>query len=273
MTVVAMTREMGADGVDVAARLADAMNSQVIQHEIIEPLADKMRLRKSHVVRLMEGKASALERLTADHTSMSIYTAEETVEMVGKQPHGTVIRTWGATHLLRPIPHIITVRVCSPMELRIQRIMKRLNTEDREFAEREIRMSDEAHAAIMKRHFNVEWSDASGYDLVLNTERVPVDECVNEIKSLLQERSFQETEFSRKAFADLSLEVRVAALLRSDKATAKYRIGVKAGAAEGTVSLFSKGATDEEIEMAVPVASKLATVIWTGFRGYHRLKV
>lgn len=273
MTVVAMTREMGADGRDVAARLAEKLGTEVVHHEIIEPLADKMRLRKSHVVRLMEGKASMLERLTADHTSMSIYTAEETVEMVGKQPHGTVIRTWGATHLLRPIPHIITVRVCSPFELRVDRMMKRLNTDHRAFAEAEIRMSDEAHAAIMKRHFGVDWQDASMYDMVLNTERVPVDECVSEINSLIEERAFQETETSRKAFADLSLEVRVASLLRSDKTTAKFKIGVKAGAGENSVSLYSKGATDEEIEAAIPVASRLATVLYTGVRGYHKLRV
>jgi cytidylate kinase len=273
MTIIAMTREMGADGRDVAARLADKLGTEVIQHEIIEPLADKMRLRKSHVVRLIEGKASMLERLTADHTSMSIYTAEETVDMVSKQKHGAVIRTWGATHLLRPIPHIVSVRVCSPMDLRIDRMMKRLETEDRTFAEREIRMSDEAHAAIMRRHFNVNWEDASLYDLVLNTERVPVEECVDQILNLVKDKAFAETEESRRAFDRLSLEVRVASLLRSDPSTAKFRIGAKAGATDGTIALYSKGATDEEIEMAIPVASKIATVIWTGFRGYHRLKV
>lgn len=273
MTVIAMTREMGADGRDVAAQLAERLGTDVIQHEIIEPLADKMRLRKSHVVRLLEGKAGILERLTADHTSMSIYTAEETVEMVAKQKHGSVIRTWGATHLLRPIPHVLSVRVCSPMELRIDRMMRRLDTDDRSFAEREIRMSDEAHSAIMKRHFNVDWQDAALYDLVLNTERVPVEECVEQIMNLVEDDAFKETEDSQRAFGRLSLEVRVAAILRSDPTTSRYRIGVKAGSADGTVSLYSKGATEEEIETAVPVASKIATVIWTGFRGYHRLKV
>ena len=273
MTVVAMTREMGADGRDVAARLAEKLGTEVTQHEIIEPLADKMRLRRSHVVRLIEGKANMLERLTDDHTTMSIYTAEEKVEMVAKQKHGAVIRTWGATHLLRPIPHVISVRVCSPMDLRIERMMKRLDTDDRTFAESEIRMSDEAHSAIMKRHFNVDWQDASLYDLVLNTERVPIDECVTQIMGLVNDPAFQETEESRKSFDRLSLEVRVASLLRADKTTSKYKIGVKAGAADGTVSLYSRGATEEEIENAVPVASKIATVIWTGFRGYHRLKV
>lgn len=273
MTVVAMTREMGSDGAEVAARLADRLATEVVHHEIIEPLANKMRVRKSHVVRLMRGKASLFERLTADHTSMSIYTAEETVEMVGKQPHGTVIRTWGAAHLLRPISHVLTVRVCSPMELRVQRMMQRLDTNDRGLAESEINLSDEAHGAIIKRHFDVDWQSSALYDLVLNTERVPVEECVDELHNLVKARTFQETEQSRKSFSDLSLEVRVAALLRSDPTTGKFRVGVKAGSADGTVSLYSKGATEEEIEMSVPVASKIATVIWTGFKGYHRLQV
>ena len=264
---------MGTLGKDVAAGLAELMGAQVVQHEIIEPLADKMRLRKSHVMRLIEGKANVLERMTADHTSMSIYTAEETVQMVQKQGHGTVIRTWGATHLLRPIPHVLCVRVCAPIDLRISRMMERLDTSDRGFVEGEIRMSDEAHSAISKRHFGVDWQDSSLYDLVFNTERMPIDECVAELKSLISNRAFQETEESRQAYERLSLEVRVASALRSDPLTAKFRIGVKAGTTVGQVSLYSKGATDEEIEKAIPVASRLAKVIYTGVKGYHRLKL
>ena len=55
MALVAMTREMGSLGKDVAAAVADRLGKQVIHHEIIDNLASKMRLRKSHVIRFLEG--------------------------------------------------------------------------------------------------------------------------------------------------------------------------------------------------------------------------
>src|SRR5262249_2848292 len=76
MPFVAMTREMGSLGKDVATGLAERLGRQVVHHEIIDNLASKMRLRKSHVVRFLEGKAGIWERLTTDKTSLSIYTAD-----------------------------------------------------------------------------------------------------------------------------------------------------------------------------------------------------
>src|SRR3990172_5153069 len=74
MPLIAMTREMGSLGKDVAAALADRLGKQVVHHEIIDNLASKMRLRKSHVIRFLEGKAGMWERLTTDKTSLSIPT-------------------------------------------------------------------------------------------------------------------------------------------------------------------------------------------------------
>src|SRR3954464_3564160 len=78
MPLIAMTREMGSLGKDVAARIAERDGRKVVYHEIIEPIASKMRLRKSHVERFLEGRSGLWERLTTDRTSLSIYTAEET---------------------------------------------------------------------------------------------------------------------------------------------------------------------------------------------------
>jgi hypothetical protein len=106
MPMVAMTREMGSLGRDVAAKLAERMNRKVVYHEIIDQMANKMRVRKSHVARFLEGGAGLLERLTAEKTSVSIYTADETFRFLRNGETG-VLRGWGATHLLRAVPHVV----------------------------------------------------------------------------------------------------------------------------------------------------------------------
>ena len=125
MPIVAITREMGSLGKDVASGLGEALGLPVVYTEVIDQLADKMRVRKSHVIRLLDGSAGFLEQLTADKTSMAIFTADEILGVAAKGK-GAVIRGWGATHLLREVPHAVCVRVCAPLELRRQRMMQRL---------------------------------------------------------------------------------------------------------------------------------------------------
>ena len=257
MPVVAMTREMGSLGKDVAARLSERIHKPLVNHEIIGLLADKMRLRKSHVVRFLEGKAGIWERMTTDATSMSIYTADQTLKLIESGSVG-ILHGWGAAHLLRAVPHVLTVRVCAPFHTRVERMMKRLQTEDRNFVENEIRMSEEAHAAITRRHFGIEWQLPENYDLVFNTERVDVDECVAEIAALLEQPNFQETAESQRIFADLALQMRVRAALRHDERTARMHLAVDA--IEGRVIL--RGVLDSGLmeEDAIDVAQQVRGV-------------
>lgn len=234
MPLVAMTREMGSLGKDVAAQLAERLGKPLVHHEIIGLLADKMRLRKSHVVRFLEGKAGIWERMTTDKTSLSIFTADETLRLI-ESDRVAVLRGWGAAHLLRPVSHVVRVRVCAPFETRVERMMQRLNTDDRGFVESEIRLSEEAHAAITRRHFGVDWQQPENYDLVLNTERVSIEQCVDEIASLIEVPYFQETPESMRVFSNLALQAHIRAALRADPRTSKMNILVSA--AEGRILL------------------------------------
>ena len=238
MPVIAITREMGSLGKDVARGVSEALNIPVIYHEIIDHLADRMRLRKSHVMRLLDGRAGILERMTADQTSLSIFAAEEIVN-AALQGRGAVIRGWGATQLLRDMPSVVCVRVCAPFEVRKQRMMERLGTDDAEKVAAEIRDNDEAHAAIMLRHFSVDYADPEQYDLVLNTQRISVPECVDQVLRLVRSPQFAETEAARQKLRDLGLSWQVRAALRRSPRTRDMRVTVKVD--QGCVSFDGAG--------------------------------
>lgn len=259
MPLIAMTREMGSLGKDVAAGVASRRNRKVVYHEIIEPLANKMRLRKSHVERFLEGKSGLWERLTTDRTSLSIFTADETFRFLRDGSTG-VIRGWGAVHLLKDIPHVIRVRVCAPLATRVARMMERLGTDNRAAVESEIQLSEEAHTAITRRHFDVNWRDSEHYDVVLCTERLSVEECVDEIERLMEKPRFQETEESIRLMDDLALRWAARSALRRDPRTAG--VGVVIEPDNGTVRL--KGLVDSP-ETARLVAEVVGAV--DGARG------
>jgi cytidylate kinase len=253
MPIIAITREMGSLGKDVAAAVGAELGLPVIYHEVIDHLADRMRVRKSHVIRLLDGSAGLLERLTADETSLSIFTADEIYAIAAKG--GAVIRGWGATHLLKDVPHALSVRVCAPFETRKARMMQRLRTADEERVGEEIRINDEAHTAIMRRHFGLQWTDPEHYDIVLNTKRVTVGDCVSEVIGLARAAEFQETDASRQKLEDLALAARVRAALRRSPETRQAQVQVASDI--GRITLSGASNTDQmlafvEVASAVP---------------------
>lgn len=257
MPLIAMTREMGSLGKDVAAVIANRLSKQVVHHEIIDNLASKMRLRKSHVIRFLEGKSGILERLTTDKTSLSIYTADETFALA-ESGKVAVLRGWGATHLLRPVPHVVSVRVCAPFKLRVERMMERLNTDDRDFVENEIRLSEEAHGAITRRHFDINWLDSEHYDVVLNTERLTVEDCADEVMGLLDDETFRETPQSQRAFRDLALAAHIRAALRQDAKTGKMMFSITCK--DGVATFAGLVDPGQDPRNAIEVASKVPGV-------------
>lgn len=247
MPIIAITREMGSLGKDVADGLGRTLGLPVFYHEVVDHLADRMRVRKSHVIRLLDGSAGLFERLTADKTSLAIYSADEIFELA-LRGDGAVVRGWGATHLLRDVPHAICVRVCAPIELRKRRMMQRLKTDDDKTVHVEIHCNDEAHTAIMRRNFGLQWTDPENYDVVFNTERVSIDECVDEVVRLVKSQAFSETDESRQQLKDLALAARVRAALRLSPLTRDTKISVTSKAAR--VTLAGEVSTDVLLAVA-----------------------
>jgi cytidylate kinase len=233
MPVIAMTQEMASLGKDVALGVAEKLGLQLVRHEVGDMVAGRMHVKKSLIRRIREGKASKIEKWAADEKTISIFTAEEVFDLAVKG--NMLIRGWGATMILRSVPHIPCVRVCAPLEVRVKRLMERLETDDESLARREIEVDDQARASRMGEHFNVTWGDPTLYDLTLNTERVSIPTCIEEVVKLVNAAEFRETPQSRQHLADLALQARARAALRADARTAGIDITVDAAAGRATL--------------------------------------
>jgi cytidylate kinase len=256
MPVIAMTMEVGTRGSEVAAGLAQALGIASVGHELAERVADKMHVKKSLLQRLREGKASMLERMSTSKTGIAVFTAEEVYDIA--QKGNVLIRGWGSTLLLRPVPHILCVRVCAPFEDRVRSLMQRLDTDDEAFIRDEIQRSDEAHAAAMKSRFGVTWGDPLLYDITLNTGRVSVPSCIEQVVALSRRPEFQESEASRAKLASLALEARVRAAFVAHDATADVEVSVVADG--DRVTLRGMVRDEAERKAAIDVAHKVPGV-------------
>lgn len=259
MPVIALTQGMGSLAQDVAEQLARDLNLSTLQHEVAERVADKMHVSKSLINRLREGKAGAIERFRADRESLAVYTAEEVLDAAARG--NVVLRGWGATLLLRPVPHVVCVRIARPIEKRVQWLMNHLEIDDAEVAEAEIRRSDQAHAARMNELFGVTWGDPLLFDLVLNTDRLTVDTCVEQIKALVARPEFAETAESRALLADLALQAQIRSALRAHEATREVNITIDSAAGQVTLRGVVLNAAERdaaaEVTQAMPGVAKV----------------
>ena len=256
MSVIAMTMEVGTRGSEVATGLAQTLGIASVGHELAERVADKMQVKKSLLTRLREGKASVIERISTSQAEIAVFTAEEVYDLALKGD--VLIRGWGSTLLLRTVPHILCIRVCAPFEDRVRSLMQRLDTDDEAFIRDEIERSDEAHAAAMQARFHVKWGDPLLYDLTLNTGRVSIASCIEQVIALARRPEFQESDASRAKLASLALEARVRAAFVAHDGTANVEVTVLA---EGDrVTLCGMVRDEGERKQAVEVAHKVPGV-------------
>lgn len=256
MPVIALTHEMGSLAKDVALKLAEASGLAVMRHEVLENVAGRMHVPGSLISRLREGKAGLVERLSTDTERVAVYTEQELYTLASRG--NIVLRGWGATAVLRAVPHVVTVRVTRSFDKRVDWLMEHLGTDDRSFAEAEVRRSDNAHSSRMHSLYDVTWGDPLLYDVVLNTDRLSVDTCVATIQQLAARPEFQETVASRALLADLALSAQVRAALKDLAATSDLRIGLEAR--DGTVLLSGIVLNDTERAAAEQVATAVAGV-------------
>jgi cytidylate kinase len=236
MPVIAMTREMGTPGREVAQRLADDLGLKMVLHEVVEhDLAERLHVPESVVHHRLEGGATLLERLQVGSKRLARYTAEEILEFA--QKGDVLIRGWGACTLLRGVPHVARIRVCAPMEQRQKSVMERQSLKDVAEARRELERNDAAHKSAVRAAFGVERGDPLLYDLVLNTERLSVETCVRLVRDLVERPEFQETEASRAVLDDKVLEAHIRVRL-AERFTAGTGVsGIVATACGGRVVL------------------------------------
>jgi cytidylate kinase len=236
MTVIAMTREMGTRGKDVAARLAHELEIGVVHHELVEKhLAERLHLKESAVHRFLEGEASLWERWRIDSERLSRFSSEEILQLAMRGD--ILIRGWGAAQLLRDVSHVLCVRICAPMTVRVEEMKRRLGVDDTATVEREIRRNDDAHERAIQRQFQADWRDPTTYDITINTGHVPVDVAAGVLRQLVQSGAYEPTEESRLKLFDKLVVARVTTAMDQEFSHSPIGSGLRVMSEDGHVTI------------------------------------
>ena len=205
MPVIAMTREMGSRGDEIARGLGQRMGIPIVDHNLVEPdTKEETHLNEGDVQCHGKRKSSLLERWRCQGKGLANMTPCEVFDVAQKD--NVIIRGWGSTYLLNSINHVLCVRVCAPLKSRVNTLMQRLKIKDKTFAHHEIIINDTACVQLMKRLAHDDWENFEHYDLIINTGRVSIDESIDLIENTMQLSLFQKTAYSQAQLKKLRVE-------------------------------------------------------------------
>ncbi|MCL7451733.1 MAG: cytidylate kinase-like family protein [Anaerolineae bacterium] len=136
---------------------------------------------------MLEGVSQevALARLrsapTSDYVPQRDYLDLTTSVILEQAAQGkAMIVGRGGQMILRDKPDVLHVQVIARFETRVYNVIEREEVKWREAAHR-VRQSDEQRAGYMRRFYNVDWLDSSLYDLVISTDKIPIEVAVDTV--------------------------------------------------------------------------------------------
>lgn len=180
---IAISRESGARGTSTAREVGTRLGWAVYDHELLERIAQEMKLRTSLLESVDEKKVSWLQECVEAFASVpsvnsSAYVRHLTETLFSLATHGEcVIVGRGAAQIL-PVETTLRVRLVAPVEWRVATISKKLGA-SKEEATDQVEKTDRERVLFVKDHFRKEATDPRQYDLVLNSSRYSVGECAD----------------------------------------------------------------------------------------------
>jgi len=127
-----------------------------------------------------------------------------------------VIMGRGGNFLLKGIPYALRIRVVAPIDMRIERIIKRESV-DKDTAQWLIEKTDRERSCLIHLLYGKHWDDGAEYDALFNTGVKTLDEIVNIIKDMLLEKENINTDAARKLLQIRAMAAKIKAEILIDQ--------------------------------------------------------
>ena len=190
--VIAVSRQHGAQGEAVARRLALELGLDFFDREIIAEVAHSAHLSARVVSTLDERSRDVLSDwllafASNDYLSPAAYRAHLTSVVGVIATHGGAVILGRGGHLSLGSARALRICVVAPLEARIAEVASREGISERD-ARRRIEEVEGERRAFLARHFHVDFSDLSAFDVVVNTGVIGVAGAVGAARAAIDAR-------------------------------------------------------------------------------------
>jgi len=190
--VVTVSIEPGSGGSMVARQVADRLEFDFFNREIIKEIAESVKIDPAVIENIEKERLAGVEDLIASclrasylWPGMYLEHLEKVLYTLGE--HGrTVVVGRGANFILPPEKRF-SIRVVAPLELRIQNIAKAFEVPVAK-AKSRIKSREENRAAFIKKSFHKDVRNPLYYDMVISTGFLSIEDSVEMICLYLQHK-------------------------------------------------------------------------------------
>jgi cytidylate kinase len=255
MSILAISETAGSLGKEIGHTVAASLGHEFADREIISKAAERFGEGVLELTHATEERPTLWERFTETRHRYMAYIEAIVLEMAARD--NVVLVGRASTVILARIHQALRVRISAPESTRAQRVHQAQGLTP-EAALDYVRRSDRERAARVKFLYHLDWDDPLFYDLVVNTERLSVDEGARLLRHALKEERLETTTTARKAMRDLSLAAQAKAALLANPMTRSRQIFVTA--TDGHIALSGSVRTEEERRVAAGVVASIPGV-------------
>ncbi len=174
MAIITIARQEGSLSNEIALELASRLGCQCVANDlIVQELTTKYGIDEKAINKYDEKKPGLLASLTNQHDKYNNYFKLYFLEKAISSPKCILLGRGGA-FFLRNVPGVLRIRVVGNENLRVRRMMKIKNI-DEKAARKHVALRDNERAGYTRFFYNMSWDDPGSYDIVINTDNLTPD--------------------------------------------------------------------------------------------------
>jgi cytidylate kinase len=173
---IALSRQAGSRGAEIARAVGERLGWAVYDHELLDRIAQEKGLQRRLLDQLDERTVHWLQSAIASFANSGealeityVKTLLQLFATLGKAGHAIIVGR-GAAYVL-PAATTLRVRVLAPLAVRVANIRRSRGLSAAE-AERWVLATDDARRRFVQSNFRTDTADVANYDLVVNSARL-----------------------------------------------------------------------------------------------------
>jgi cytidylate kinase len=224
MAIITVSHAAFTCGSEIAEKVASNLNYRCVNREVLMEASQRYGIPEAKFTEVLETQGHWWERWLE---SLRLYRITLQAAMCEVAQGGNLVYHGRAGQELFPgIRHVLKVLIVASMDYRIEQVKARRGL-DGDNARQFLKDLDRVRGRRLRALFNIDWQDAAGYDLVINTSRIDPDMAGFLITAAARRPEYQPTAESEKAFGDLTVTARVQAALVTSPKTRNIILNVR----------------------------------------------
>jgi cytidylate kinase len=187
--VITLSTEPGSGGRIVARRLAQRLDIDLFDRDIVKGVAESVRLSDKVISSIEQERLSGIKdfiSVLVDNKYLypGIYLQHllKVVTVISK--HGNAVIVGRGANFIIPPEERLAVRVVAPLINRMENVARDHGVTEEE-ARRRILNREKRRASFIRQSFKADVAQTSNYDLVINTQNLDLDAAVGAIVGCL----------------------------------------------------------------------------------------